>query len=223
MSRNRACLLLHGFTGGPYEVEPLARHLRACGWHCVAPTLPGHGESLRALKNVRYADWLAAASAAAESLIARTGPIDVVGFSMGGLLAAHIANRYPVRRVALLNAAVYYISPMRFLRNAARQVRSDGWKGLRIKRETPPSAILEFAKLVRAVRPELYRVAQPTFIAQSEQDEIVHPRSAQYIYRAVRGEKEAVLYPNSLHMICGGPDAGLLFAHIERFFAKGDD
>jgi len=223
MNRSRACLLLHGFTGGPFEVEPLARHLRACGWHCVAPTLPGHGEPLRELKNVRFADWLAAASAEAESLIARYGAIDVVGFSMGGLLAAYVANRYPVRRLALLNAAVYYISPMRFLRNAARQLRSDGLKGLRIKHETPPAAILEFAKLVRTLRPELARVAQPTFIAQSERDEIVHPRSAQYISRAVRGEKEAVSYPNSLHMICGGPDAGQLFIHIEQFFAKGDD
>lgn len=217
----RVCLLLHGFSGGPYELMPLARHLERRGFLCEVPTLPGHGGKLRDLHRFRYTEWVRAAEKEAETLAAAHGSINVVGFSMGGLLAAHVANRFPVRRMALLNAAVYYVSPGRFLRNAVRLLRSGLRREmLREKRDMPLGAVVEFMKLVRALKPEFGRVAVPTFIAQGEQDEVVHPLSAQYIAQRVQGRKTVAKYPFSRHMICFEPDAPLLFRHIEQFFAE---
>ncbi|WP_345739448.1 hypothetical protein [Virgibacillus salarius] len=35
-----ACLVIHGYTGGPYEVEPLANYLQEnTNWHVEVPTL----------------------------------------------------------------------------------------------------------------------------------------------------------------------------------------
>ena len=49
-----AALCLHGFTGTPYEVAPLARALAAAGFAVSAPLLAGHGDSPAALeKNVK--------------------------------------------------------------------------------------------------------------------------------------------------------------------------
>ena len=215
----QTCLLLHGFTGGPYELMPLVRRLEQSGYRCVVPTLPGHGGRLKELYRFRYTEWVRAAEQEAETLTERCGAIDVVGFSMGGLLAAHVANRYPVRRMALLNAAVYYFSPLRMLRHIVQLLRSGGVNGmLRDKRDIPVGALIEFTKLVRALRPEFSRVVVPTFIAQGELDEVVHPLSADYIARRVQGDKTVATYPQSRHMICFGPDAPLLFRHIEQFF-----
>ncbi|NQD52654.1 carboxylesterase, partial [Bacillus altitudinis] len=41
------CLCIHGFTGAPYEVEPLAEYLKqTTDWTVQSVTLPGHGEEL---------------------------------------------------------------------------------------------------------------------------------------------------------------------------------
>jgi len=221
MTATRACLLLHGFTGGPYEVKPLADHLTAHGWTCALPTLPGHDKPLRELHRIPFGDWIRAAEAAVDALTRTYGAVDLVGFSMGGLIAAHLANRYPIRRLALLNAAVHYVSPVRFVRNALRVLREGDRRKLQLKKETPVGAVIEFAKLVRMLKPEFGRLAVPTFIAQGEQDEVVHPRSAFYIARRVKGWKTLAVYPHSRHLICLEPDAPMLFRHVERFFAEG--
>jgi carboxylesterase len=218
MRKVRACLLLHGFTGGPFEVKPLAEYLASRGYSCIVPTLPGHDAPLRMLHTVRRSEWLQAAEASATLLAARFGSFDLVGFSMGGLLAAHLANRYPVRRMALLNAAVFYISPVRFLRNVINQLREGRLRELRVKHDTPLGAVIEFTKLVRELKPEFARVTTPTLIAQGEQDEIVHPRSAAYIARKIKGNKEIAVFPNSRHMICLGPESQRLFSQVEHFF-----
>lgn len=214
----RACLLLHGFTGGPYEVLPLAERLASRGWSCEAPTLPGHDGPLKELHNVRYKDWIEAAEARAKALAEAYGSFDLVGFSMGGLIAAYLANRYPVRRLALLSAAVYYVSPSRLLRNVIRQYRANNLQALRVKQGTPIGAVLEFMKLVRELKPELSKITTPVFVAQGELDEIVHPLSAYYIIKRVKGPKELGIYPNSRHMICLEPDAHILFDQVEHFF-----
>jgi len=222
MSGKRACLLLHGFTGGPYELQPLADHLESRGWTCALPTLPGHDGPLRDLYRTRYEEWVLGAAAKAAEMTERYGSFDLVGFSMGGLIAAYLANRFPVRRLALLSAAVHYVSPARFFRNAVRVMRGGAlWKE-RSKRDTPIGAVIEFTKLVRTLKPEISRLTTPTFIAHGELDEVVHPRSAIYIASRVKGEKTMTVYPHSRHLICFEPDATYVFRHIERFFTEGD-
>jgi len=61
-------LCLHGFTGTPYEIAPLARALGAAGFAVSAPMLAGHGESALALAATRWPDWLASAEAALDRL-----------------------------------------------------------------------------------------------------------------------------------------------------------
>lgn len=221
MIASRPCLLLHGFTGGPFEVRPLADYLNARGWVCDAPALPGHEGQLRELHRFPFRSWIQEAEAAAERLTAKYGPIDLVGFSMGGLIAAHVANRFPVRRLVLLNAAVYYVSPSRWVRNAKKVWKGERGRPAKEKRDTPLGAVIEFMKLVRALKPELACVTTPTFVAQGEQDEVVHPMSAHYIAGQVRGKVSLAMYPRSRHLICMEPDAPLLFRHVESFFQRG--
>jgi len=98
----RAVLLLHGFTGSPYEVHLLGKYLHEKhGLHCAAPLLAGHHASLAALSRTRWHDWLSSADAALHKLwrqvaATATAPrLSVVGLSMGGLLALELCRRYP--------------------------------------------------------------------------------------------------------------------------------
>jgi pimeloyl-ACP methyl ester carboxylesterase len=55
-----ACLLIHGFTGTPWDVRPLGEALARAGHAVRALRLPGHGTTPRAMLEVRAPDWLLA-------------------------------------------------------------------------------------------------------------------------------------------------------------------
>jgi carboxylesterase len=218
---NRHCLMLHGFTGGPYEVAPLADYLTQTGVTCHVPVLPGHDPELSTLGQVQSGDWLEAASQEAHTLTQQYGAIDLVGFSMGGLLTAYLANRFPIRRLVLLNAAVFYFSPLRLIKDVIRRFREDDWTvwNRKIKR-TPLQATRQFVELNKRLRPELSLITVPTLIAQGERDPIIHPKSATYLYRQLQGEKEIHYYPHTRHMICLEPEAPAVFESVIRFLNK---
>jgi carboxylesterase len=217
---NRHCLMLHGFTGGPYELTPLAEHLTQWGVTCHVPTLPGHDPELSTLGQTHWDDWLQSAANEASRLTTQYGEIDLIGFSMGGLLSAYIANRYPIRRLVLLNAAVFYFSPLRFAKDIVRRIRTDDWSNWSKVKKTPLKATRQFVKLNKRMKPEYPHIKVPTLIAQGELDGIIHPKSAQYLYNRLQGEKEIEYFPDSRHMICLEPGAEAVFRSVERFLAK---
>jgi len=99
-------LVLHGFTGSPVSVRPLAELLSKRGFAIEMPLLPGHGTRPRDLLPTRYADWRAEALAALTRLRARTQQVFVVGLSMGGTLALDLATREAVDGVVTINAQI---------------------------------------------------------------------------------------------------------------------
>ncbi len=91
-----AMLLLHGFTGSGRNWDELAKKLP--GWRIIAPDLPGHGETAPpsgampevALDLAALLDQLGVDQAV------------VIGYSMGGRLALHLAVQAPERVRALV-------------------------------------------------------------------------------------------------------------------------
>lgn len=87
-------LLLHGFGGAAWNFSELVPLLS--GRRLILPDLPGHGAStpLPAASIAAFADVVA------ELL---DGPADVLGHSMGGVVALRLAERHPslVRRLVL--------------------------------------------------------------------------------------------------------------------------
>ena len=59
-----AALCLHGLTGMPYEIRPIAEALAARGVRAVGPLLPGHGGAHEALAAVTHGDWIDAVASA---------------------------------------------------------------------------------------------------------------------------------------------------------------
>ncbi|MBD0380438.1 alpha/beta hydrolase [Paenibacillus sedimenti] len=214
------CLLFHGFTGGPFEVEPLAQHLQERGQPCDLPRLPWHGEDDQALKTSRWEDWVVAAEQHADRMTQQYGSFDLVGFSMGGLLAAYLAVRYPVRKLVLLNTAVIYISPARLLHVIREDWKNQDQDYLQKAKSTPLRATWQFTRLVRHLKPEIGKVTVPTLIAQAERDQVIHPQSARYIYRKLGGYRELYWYPKSKHLICHSEDAETLFEHVSTFLEE---
>src|SRR4029453_6653802 len=57
-------LVLHGFTGCPQSMRPLAEAFAAAGYTVELPLLPGHGTTVDDMIATGWDDWSAAAAAA---------------------------------------------------------------------------------------------------------------------------------------------------------------
>lgn len=97
------CLLVHGFTGGPYEMRDLGEHLAQAGHTVFGVRLPGHGGTPEELAAVPWGDWLAAVADSFDYLRSRCAQVFVVGFSLGGALSILLSAQRPVDRLVLLS------------------------------------------------------------------------------------------------------------------------
>ena len=85
-------LVLHGFTGSPNSIRPLADALADAGYAVELPLLPGHGTTEEDLAEVGWDEWLDTAETALDDLSAR-GP-----HGDGGPLDGRGARQCPGRR-----------------------------------------------------------------------------------------------------------------------------
>lgn len=225
------CLIIHGYTGGPYEVAPLAEYLREnTNWHIEVPTLPGHGKKL-ALENTSHKNWLTASENSLKQLAEKFDEIYLIGFSMGGMIAAYLAAKYKVDKLVLLAPAGKYLS-FKQLSKDVKDVITDGFKGklsqnklyLHYKRklgEVPFKANIEFLKLVKYTRGYLKEIETPVLIAQGKQDGMVPFKTIYYMDKEITSDKkEVVFFERSKHLICLGDDKNALNNMVYEFLTK---
>lgn len=224
-------LMIHGFSGGPYEVEPFAHYIREHGdYVIVLPTLSGHGDTL-VMKGYKARDWLMEVEIAYRKLAKTVDEVIVVGFSMGGLLAMYLAVRYPVKKLVLLSAAAKYVSPSQLVRDL-KGVAADAVHGevasnplfqhyVYKLRNVPFSATVEFMKVVRTVEPYMEKIACPVFVVQGQQDGIVPSKTADYVFsRLTVTDKELYYSETGKHLICYSDDCEKWFDRVVVFLQK---
>ena len=227
------CLLLHGYTGGPFEVDPLKEFLEEeTNWQVVVPVLEGHGEQLH-LDGATYETWLKDAEDALEELRKECSTVYVIGFSMGGMIASYLAATQKVDKLVLLAAARRYIS-VKYLGHYFGEVITDGIAGNLDENEwyanykdkigeVPFKANLEFIRLVHFTKPYLEKITAPTFIVQGMKDEMVPYKTAYTLEEEIGSElKQVVLFEKSDHLICLG-DEGPVVNRLVLQFLQTDE
>lgn len=222
------CLIIHGFAGTKEEIADVETHLRSKNWLVYTPELPGHTGKKEDLASVTYMHWLAMAKVALEELLERCEKVYVVGFSMGGVISAYLAGRYPVDKLVLISPAAYYLNPKQMFEDVK------GWfiEGIRGEldedeyfqmyrnkiQNVPVKATLEFAKLVKKIRPMMEAVDAPTLIVQGQKDGLVPPKSAEYIFETISSEdKELYHFPNAKHYIWYSDAKAEMLERIDQF------
>lgn len=86
-------LMIPGFMGTPAELRPLAGALAGSGISVRSVLLPGFGPDLDNLPRVRLEQWLEASCEAWREEQAHAQRRVLIGFSMGGAIAAAVAHR----------------------------------------------------------------------------------------------------------------------------------
>jgi len=221
-------LCIHGFSGGPYEVEPFTTYLRVhTDWVIAEPTLSGHGEELH-MSGFKAKHWLMDAELAFRSLVKKVDEVIVVGFSMGGIIALYLAKRYKVKKLVLLSAAAKYVSPKQLVKDfkmlateAYHHNLTNNELYLRYHQKfnnVPLASTVEFMKLVRMVEPYYRHIQIPVYIVQGKLDGIVPYHTAQFLFDEL-ASTDKVLYfsDNGKHHICFEEDCSEWFPQVLMF------
>jgi alpha-beta hydrolase superfamily lysophospholipase len=89
-------IVIHGLNQRPSSMDPLCQYLRSLGFHTYRLTLSGHDD--RPTETFPETRWEHDLLAAYANLRVHfpTLPIDVLGYSLGGLVAASTLESYPV-------------------------------------------------------------------------------------------------------------------------------
>ncbi len=120
-----AVVLLHPLGVDHRFWDPVLACLPAGRERMVAPDLLGHGSAPLPAPGAGVEEL----ADAVEALVGATGPVHLVGVSLGGLVAQVVAARSPslVDRLVLADTVAVYPEPMRAMwRERAGAVRRDG-------------------------------------------------------------------------------------------------
>jgi carboxylesterase len=223
-------LVLHGFTGNPQSMRPLAEALAAAGLTVELPLLPGHGTTLEDMVPTRWDDWSGAAEAHFQALAARCDQVAVVGLSMGGALTCWLAEHHPhLAGIALVNPLVHapdteFRSGITAMLDAGTEtfdaIGSDIKKGGSVEAAyggTPLAAVLSLFEGADEVEATLSDIHCPTLVLSSREDHVVESVSGDVVVDLVSGPVERIWLEDSYHVATLDNDAPLIEAKIVEF------
>ena len=223
-------LVLHGFTGNPQSMRPLAQAFAAAGFTVDLPLLPGHGTAVEDMIPTRWDDWSGAAEAHFQALAARCNRVLVAGLSMGGALTCWLAERHPhLPGIVLVNPmvqapAVELIEGGQALLDAG--VATIDGIGSDIKKEgpveaaypgTPLAAGLSLFEAVADIGAHLGDIHCPVLLFSSREDHVVDPVNGDVLETAVRGPVERIVLEDSYHVATLDNDAPRIEARAVEF------
>jgi esterase/lipase len=229
--REELCIIIHGFAGNPWEVEPLAYALEKKGYEVMTPLLPGHSLDKAKMEKITSLNWITMIEKIVKQAIEENKKIHMIGFSMGSMIASIMASRYEISTLVLLSPPVYVLTPSvlktrlgRFFQHTEKK-RSvsvhPSPKNQPFIRSIPVYNLFQFQKIVRQAKKIFRHISIPICIIHGLKDEIVDPRSSQWIFRTVSTiEKELHHLPLSKHHICRDCEIDTVVKIVENFLKR---
>lgn len=161
-SHKNALLILHGFSSSPAVYRYLIPKIKQYD-AVVCPILPGHAESINAFSQAKATQWQAIAQETCASLLDSYEQVDVLGLSLGGLLACELSILFPLHHLYLLAPALklhmnvtlmlritrfFHALGFAHIRNAAGNILNSEHAEISY-RKLPLSIIIEMLQLVQ--------------------------------------------------------------------------
>lgn len=227
-------LLIHGYTGTPNEMKPLAESLAADDYTVLAPRLFGHATHPDDMCRARWWDWIASAEDGLNLLRGCSERQVVMGLSMGGILALILAARHPIDAVfsfatpcAMPRDPRIKLLPWVYWMVPKQPKGLPDWHDPEIPKTHidypyfPTRSIMELQKLIAAMRSELGAVKAPAFFSQSHGDHTVTPESMDFLSSNVSSKMvEKLWVDDSGHVIIKDLEKEKVFDAGKKFLKK---
>ncbi len=229
------CLLLHGFTGTPQNVRPLADYLARRGLAVSAPRMPGHGTTVADLDKTGPQDWLGAAEQALTELKERCSTVFVAGISLGGTLTLELARRHPeLAGVVVMAAPVQAMEALQPLVDDPDRpvtvpapwatvgvLTQDVGVGGIAYLEMPLGALERGMGLMSQVREGLGDVTVPTLLIYGDADQVVDKANGPFVLEGIKAiDKRLLALPDSSHEVTLDVDRERVMVEVYDFIRE---
>jgi carboxylesterase len=223
------CLVIHGFTGNPSSMRPIAEAMADAGHTVEMPRLPGHGTTVEDMNTTSWSDWTSEVEAAYQRLAARCDHVVAIGLSMGGTLTGWIGAEHPeIAGLVFINAAVEQSDEMRDGLQAMLDAGETYMDGIgsdvadpdvteSAYAEVPLAALVSMLDGVAGLEDRLAGIAAPAMIMTSTQDHVVSTTASDHLAATLGGPVERVTLERSYHVATIDFDRDLIIERIADF------
>lgn len=203
-------IVVHGFTGTPYDLWTLADFLAENQMDIEVPLLPGHGGSMAMLLRTNEKDWYQALLQVVQNNIGKYEKIFLVGYSFGANLSLQVSLELP-QITAIISLGIPIImrgeKNIRLLLPLAKIFKKTYKKTWLSEEEEvsleefgkhnyiPIPNLLSFYHFIDTyTKKNLAKVKHPVLVIHSRDDVISSPLSSEYLFENLTGTKDKHLF-----------------------------
>jgi carboxylesterase len=211
----------------------LARSCAAAGYTVSVPRLPGHGTSVEDMLTTDWNDWTTACDEAFDELATRCDQVAVIGLSMGGGIAVHLAALHPdVTAFVFINPWIKH-QGMEWEELAetllASGVETYDSSGSDVKKQgvvetsyavTPVAPALSALRATLDVNAKLTSITAPSLLFTSTEDHVVAVDNGDELVNKSNGPVERIWLENSYHVATLDNDKELIESTTLSFLAE---
>ena len=230
---SKGVYIIHGFTSTTHEIKDLAKFLGENGFHTKAKNLPGHGTDIEDCNSTKYPEWLEFVEKDFAEMFSENTNMYIVGISMGGALALHLASMFPIsgiitcatvlhfkdqKKLTWLNPITKYVyqsvpKNKRFDKKIRNQLKFNGYT------HYPLVALDQYFKMAKIIKKELKKVISPILILYSKKDLTSPKVNVDIVFNNIRSnDKKIKAYSHCNHaMLIESDDQPLIFSDILKF------
>lgn len=167
-----------------------------------------------------WQEWVQRAKQQVEIALETKRDIYVIGFSMGGVIAAYLSTIYDFKKLVLIAPAFQYINfeaIQDILKKSAISLFLNNQKKDDI--ELPKAFYGAFIDIVRNLKKSCEEIPTPTLIIHGAQDEVISTRSSIYAYEKIKHEnKKLIILHGGHHRLMMEPSLNWDAYQITRLF-----
>ncbi len=234
---NTAFLLIHGFTGTHYEMEPLAKHLRNKGIHVENIILPGHETTLEDLKDRKWNELTDFAQEQLNALKDKFVRVYVCGLSLGAAITIYLGAQNPdIDGIISLAApalspdwrmGVLAFLPFVHLIYPYHKNEEKGWEDIeslqthRSYGGYPVKFINQLSKFIKINKRKMSDIKIPILVVYAKNDSTITLKHAEKVYNTVSStDKKIIQILKGGHVIPKDAGRKQLFEEIDRWLEK---
>ncbi|MBC8312151.1 MAG: alpha/beta fold hydrolase [Candidatus Marinimicrobia bacterium] len=225
----RGVYLIHGFTNTTFELLDLAKFLRDNNFYVKLDNLPGHGTSVDDCNKTKYTEYIEHIEHGVAEVASNCDEVHVIGISMGGVLALHLATVFPLASVVEAATVFKFKSEfrVRVLVPLLKRLVPKLEKASQYKEKSiffgythyPTYALNEMRKLTNYVRPNLHKIKCPIYLVHSIIDTTSVMKNFEIIKNSISSSlKNELILENTNHCIfANGPEQPFIFENVLTF------